>query len=88
MIVKNPKIIILDEATSALDIDTEKKVLQNIQTVFKNKTIFFITHRLSNLIKADNIFLMHEGTIIEQGTHAELIKKDSNYSLLYKQQMN
>ena len=86
VILKNPKVLILDEATSALDVDTEKRLLKNLLKNFKNTTILFISHRLSNLKNANNIFVMDEGTIVEEGNHDTLISLNGRYSTLYKQQ--
>ena len=86
VILKKPKILILDEATSALDLDTEQRLLKNLLKHFKETTILFISHRLSNLKTADNIFVMDEGTIVEEGNHINLIKQNGRYATLYKQQ--
>ena len=76
----------MDEATSALDYDTEANVCQNLQFELKNKTVFFITHRLSTVKHADKIILMHQGKIAEQGTHKELIELGGRYAALYSHQ--
>ena len=86
VILKKPKVLILDEATSALDVDTEKRLLKNLLEHFKETTILFISHRLSNLRNADNIFVMNEGTIVEEGNHINLVKLNGRYATLYKQQ--
>ncbi len=86
MIVSNPNLIILDEATSALDVDTEKRVLKNLINIFDKKTILFISHRLNSLINADKILVMHNGLLVEEGRHQELIKKKGRYATLVKQQ--
>ena len=72
-IYKNPKYIFLDEATSALDATNEKEVHNNLQKLFRNKTVVIIAHRLSTVQKADQIIVLSEGKMVEQGTHTELI---------------
>ena len=85
-LLQNPSLLILDEATSALDYDTEATVCMNLQSELKGKTVFFITHRLSTVKKADTIILMHNGKIHEQGKHDELIKMGGRYNALYAHQ--
>ena len=84
--IKQTKILILDEATSALDYESERKVCDNLSNNLDECTVFFITHRLSNLKKADSIIMMHQGVIDEVGTHEELIDKKGRYYALYRQQ--
>ena len=86
VILRKPKLLILDEATSALDIDTEKRLLKNILEYFNDATILFISHRLSNLKNADKIILMADGTVVEEGSHEELMKLNGRYTTLYNQQ--
>ncbi|MBE9008602.1 peptidase domain-containing ABC transporter [Pseudanabaenaceae cyanobacterium LEGE 13415] len=86
MIVSNPQLVILDEATSALDYETEHRVCQNLREHFRGKTLFFITHRLANLVNADLILYLQSGTVVEQGTHAQLIAKRQRYYSLFTQQ--
>lgn len=88
-ILKNAPILILDEATSALDTESEKLVQSALETLMKNRTTLVVAHRLSTIEMADNIVVMHQGQIIEQGTHSELIaKKNGRYAFLYKMQFN
>ncbi len=86
MVLKQPKMLILDEATSSLDIDTEYQVTNALANLFKKRTILFITHRLTNLIHADKILVLHKGILVEQGTHEELIRINGRYATLFKQQ--
>ena len=86
MILNNPKLVILDEATSALDVETEKFVVKNLLKKFEDKTIFFISHRLHNLINADKILVMKKGSLVEQGNHNELIENEGIYAALFKGQ--
>ena len=87
-IYKNPKYIFLDEATSALDATNEKEVHNNLQKLFRNKTVVIIAHRLSTVQKADQIIVLSEGKMVEQGTHTELIDKKNFYYTLVKNQLN
>ena len=86
MLLENPNLVVLDEATSALDVDTEKQVVSNFRTHFKNKTVIMITHRLSSLIDSDQIFIMHEGKVDSHGTHQELMKRRGRYYALFQSQ--
>lgn len=85
-LLSNPKMLILDEATSALDYETERKVCDNLRKRSNACTTFFITHRLSTIRKADRILMMHQGSIVESGSHDELIKLRGRYYALYRQQ--
>ena len=85
-ILKNPKIFFFDEATSALDTSTEKEIQKNLENVSKGKTTLIIAHRLSTAANADNIIVLDQGAIIEQGTHSDLIKEDGFYNRLYLKQ--
>lgn len=86
MVYRNPRLVILDEATSALDAETERRVVDNLMRRFGDTTCFFITHRLSNLRRADLILYMQSGLIVEQGSHLELMARRQNYYCLYQQQ--
>jgi ATP-binding cassette subfamily B protein len=85
-LLQNPNLLVLDEATSALDYDTEATVCQNLQQQLRDKTVFFITHRLSTVRGADLIVLMHQGKIAEQGTHEQLMALGGRYAALYAHQ--
>ena len=85
-IIKKPRLLILDEATSALDSDTEAKIQLALDYVMRDKTVFAIAHRLSTIVKMDRIILLHEGRILEQGTHRELLKNGGLYSKYWEQQ--
>ena len=82
----NPQMLVLDEATSALDYDTERQVCDNLREAMAHATVFFITHRLSTIRRADVIVMMHQGAIVELGTHAELMALKGRYYALYRQQ--
>lgn len=81
-ILKNPPILILDEATSALDTESERLVQEAIEQLMLNRTAIVIAHRLSTIKSADLICVLHEGKIIEQGTHEQLIALNGQYKKL------
>lgn len=83
MILSNPKLVILDEATSALDMETEYKLHAALQAFLQGRTTLIIAHRLSAVRQADRILVFEGGTIIEQGSHQELIQQDGLYRKLY-----
>lgn len=85
-VLQRPQILVLDEATSALDYATEHQVSINLAQAFKNRTVFFITHRLASIRTADVIVMMDAGTVAEQGTHQELMELKGRYYYLYQQQ--
>ncbi|MBI4389600.1 MAG: ABC transporter ATP-binding protein [Nitrospinae bacterium] len=85
-LIKKPKILILDDAFSSLDAETEETVLKNIREYAVNTTTIFIAHRLSAVRGVDRIFVLEHGTVVEQGTHAELIRQDGYYRKIYKSQ--
>ena len=82
-LLKNAPILILDEATSALDNESERLVQTALENLMQNRTTLVIAHRLSTIEKADNIVVMHEGNVVEQGTHHELINAGGRYSDLH-----
>ena len=85
-LLSRPRLLVLDEATSALDYDTERRVCDNLLDNLQHCTVFFITHRLSTIRRADQIVMLHEGAIAEVGTHDELIERRGRYYALYRQQ--
>ena len=82
-ILKNPPILILDEATSSLDTQSEKLVQDALNNLMKNRTSIVIAHRLSTIQHADKIIVLHEGRVVEEGTHKELLTNNKNYKRLY-----
>jgi ABC-type multidrug transport system fused ATPase/permease subunit len=85
-ILKNPEILILDEATSALDTESEKLVQEALTNLMKNRTSLVIAHRLSTIANADEIIVMHQGEIIERGTHQQLMAINGSYKKLCEMQ--
>lgn len=85
-VLKNPPIMILDEATSALDTESERLVQEALENMMKNRTSVVIAHRLSTIQNADNILVLHQGKIVEQGTHQSLITKNGTYKKLVDMQ--
>lgn len=80
------KILILDEATSSLDLQSESLIQEALERLIKDRTTFVIAHRLSTVINSDKIIVLEEGSIVEEGTHDELIDKNGYYYNLYKSQ--
>lgn len=85
-ILKAPPILVLDEATSALDSHTERDIQDALDRVSKNRTTLVIAHRLSTIISADEIIVLDQGTIVERGTHHQLLLKDGLYASMWNRQ--
>ena len=85
-ILKNPPILILDEATSALDTESERLVQDALEHLMSTRTTIAVAHRLSTIKHADEICVLHDGSIVERGTHDELIEKDGYYKKLNEMQ--
>ena len=83
-----PPMLILDEATSSIDTRTEKKIGEAFDTLMEGRTTFIVAHRLSTIVHADTILVMEAGQVVEQGNHAELLKKKGFYAKLYNSQYN
>ncbi|MEI8134083.1 MAG: ABC transporter ATP-binding protein [bacterium] len=86
-LARNPKILILDDSMSAVDTATEEKILANLKGIMKGRTSIIISHRISTVKNADMIIVLDQGTIIEQGTHDELLAHGGAYHDLYKKQL-
>jgi len=83
--LKNAPIVVLDEATAFADPENEHLIQQAFKKLTKGKTVLMIAHRLSSVVSADNIIVMREGSIVEQGTHQELLKKEGTYALMWQE---
>jgi ATP-binding cassette subfamily B protein len=86
-VYKNPHYVFFDEATSALDAENEKVIHDNLQSFFKEKTVLIIAHRLSTVKNADQIIVLKNGSIVELGSHEELVENKSDYYNLVKNQL-
>jgi ABC-type multidrug transport system fused ATPase/permease subunit len=83
-LLADPRILILDEATSSVDTQTEQMIQRALARLFEGRTSFVIAHRLSTIVKADRIVVIHDGRIVEQGTHEQLLERRGMYYELYK----
>ncbi len=79
-----PRILVLDEATSSVDTQTEQDIQKALSRLLKGRTSFVIAHRLSTITNADRIVVIHDGRVVEQGTHLELLAKRGMYYNLYR----
>jgi len=87
-ILKNPTILVFDEATSSLDSYSEQQIINAINDIAKNTTSLVIAHRLSTIVDADNILVMKDGEIVEQGNHLELLQQEGEYASLWQLQQS
>jgi ATP-binding cassette, subfamily C, bacteriocin exporter len=85
-ILRQPSLLIFDEATSHLDTRTERAIQESLQSVFADRTVLLVAHRLSTVRDADLICVMHEGQVVEQGTHHELLAQNGRYAQLWRAQ--
>ena len=85
-LLSNPKLLVMDEATSALDYETERQVCNNLLDSLQDCTVFFITHRLPTIRRANRVMMMHQGSIVETGNHESLMALRGRYYALYRQQ--
>lgn len=86
-LIRDPKIIILDDSLSAVDTKTEEAILQHLREELKGRTTLMISHRISTIKDADIIYYLEDGTVVEQGTHEELLEKEGRYSVMYNKQL-
>ena len=85
-IIKNPSIFLFDEATSALDSRTEKEIQQSLEAISQGRTTLVIAHRLSTVVNCDNIIVLNDGQVAEQGTHQDLLAKNGMYYTMWMRQ--
>ena len=86
-ILKRTPIVLLDEATSSLDAETEDKIQKGLSYLTRNKTTLVIAHRLSTILNSEKIFVLDKGQVVDQGTHAELLKNSNIYKNFYEKQI-
>jgi ATP-binding cassette, subfamily B, multidrug efflux pump len=86
-IMRNPRILILDDALASVDTYTEEKILNHLREVMEGRTTIFISHRVSTVRNADRIAVLHEGRVVELGTHDELLARNGYYTDLYNKQL-
>lgn len=87
-IIKEPTILIFDDCLSAVDTETEDRILTSLKRIMKNRTSVIISHRVSSVKNADNIIVLHQGEIIEQGNHTDLLNLKGHYFELYQKQLH
>ena len=85
-ILKQPELLILDEATSALDSQSERLVQQALEQFEDNRTVVVIAHRLSTIVHADQIVVLEQGRVVEQGTHGQLLALNGRYAEAWQMQ--
>lgn len=86
-IIRNPRILVLDDALSSVDTQTEEKILMHLRRIMQGRTTIFISHRVSTVRSADRIAVLHQGRIVELGTHEELLARNGYYTELYNKQL-
>src|SRR5208283_4598309 len=86
-VLRNPRILILDDALASVDTQTEDHILNHLREIMRGRTTIFISHRVSTVRNADCIAVLHQGRIVEQGTHDELIARNGYYTDLYNKQL-
>ncbi|KIA82490.1 ABC transporter ATP-binding protein [Flavobacterium sp. AED] len=87
-IIKNPEILLFDDCLSAVDTETEEAILNNLYEICKDKTTIIVSHRVSSAKNADNIIILEDGKIIQQGSHNQLINQEGYYASLYLKQLS
>ncbi len=86
-LIRNPRILILDDALSSVDTQTEDRILNHLREIMQGRTTIFISHRVSTVRNADRIAVLHDGNIVEYGTHDQLIERNGYYTELYNKQL-
>ena len=85
--IRDPRILILDDALSSVDTQTEEKILGRLTGIMAGRTTLMISHRVSTIRNADEIVVLHDGQIVERGTHEELLALNGYYTELYNRQL-
>ena len=85
-LLHDAEVYIFDEATSNIDIESEQVIIDVIEEISKKKTVIYISHRLASIVKADKIYVMKKGQLVEQGQHQELMAAGGQYESLFSQQ--
>ena len=85
-LIRDPRVLILDEATSALDSESEILIQNALMNLMRDRTTFVVAHRLSTIMRADEILVLEQGALVERGTHSELIAKNGVYHRLFSAQ--
>ncbi len=86
-LIRSPRILVLDDALASVDTQTEDRILNHLREIMQGRTTIFISHRVSTVRNADRIAVLHEGQIVEYGTHEELIERNGYYTELYNKQL-
>ena len=86
-VIRNPRILVLDDALASVDTQTEDHILNHLREIMEGRTTIFISHRVSTVRNADRIAVLHNGRIVEYGTHDELIERNGYYTELYNKQL-
>ena len=87
-LLKNPPILLLDEATSALDTETERDIQESLRQMGEGRSVITIAHRLSTVVDADQIIVLEDGHVTEQGTHDELLAREGRYATMWQRQLS
>ena len=86
-LIRNPRILVLDDALASVDTQTEDRILNYLREIMRGRTTIFISHRVSTVRNADRIAVLHDGEIVEYGTHEELVERNGYYTELYNKQL-
>ncbi|MFB3128019.1 MAG: ATP-binding cassette domain-containing protein, partial [Candidatus Acidiferrales bacterium] len=86
-VLRNPRVLVLDDALSSVDTHTEEKILRRLTSVMRERTSIIISHRISTVRHADQIVVLQDGSIVERGTHEELLARGGYYYDLYQKQL-
>ena len=86
-ILRDPRILILDDALSSVDTITEERILHHLSEIMRGRTTILISHRVSTVKDADRIFVLEHGSVVEQGSHTELLQQGGYYADLYQKQL-